>query len=98
VDALRLTIALRLYQLDHAQPAPDLNALVPNYFDKLPSDPYSGKSYNFAVAGNRKANLIWSTGPDGVDHGALRDGSHLEDHDPIWKTGAFDLIRVVPPG
>lgn len=95
-DAMRLELALRRYRHDHDKLPPNLDALAPRYLERLPTDPYSGKSYLY---GN-KAGVVsfWSTGPDGVDHGGLRDGRNLADGDALWKTEAFDLIHTVMPG
>jgi hypothetical protein len=39
--------------------------------------------------------VLWSTGPDRVDHGGRKDGD-FEDDDPRWASEGFDLIELVP--
>jgi hypothetical protein len=96
-EAMRQVVALGLHQLEQGKAAPDLDALVPNYFPAaLPIDPYSGKSYRYRLdAQNGQADL-WSTGPDRIDHGGRRDGQHLDDDQPGWRRGELDLIVPVP--
>jgi hypothetical protein len=91
VDATRLAVALSRYRLNHGKPAPDLQALVPRYLPNgLPTDPYSGQSFQYGNA------IVWSTGPDQIDHGGRKHGGHLPDDDALWKSGDFDLIKQVP--
>jgi hypothetical protein len=93
-DSTRLSVALCLYQMEQGRSAPDLNALVPNYLNQLPTDVYSGKSYQYRLEPNGDA-IVWSTGPDRVDHGGLRNGINIPDEDETWQRGDFDLITTV---
>jgi hypothetical protein len=40
--------------------------------------------------------ILWSTGPDRVDHGGRRHAGEAPEDDPLWARGGFDLITVVP--
>jgi hypothetical protein len=40
--------------------------------------------------------ILWSTGPDRVDHGGRRHAGEAPDDDPLWARGGFDLITLVP--
>ncbi len=40
--------------------------------------------------------VLWSTGPDRVDHGGHSHGGRLPDEDPEWLRQGFDLVTVVP--
>jgi hypothetical protein len=40
--------------------------------------------------------LLWSTGPDRVDHGGRKHGGALADGEPEWSREGFDLVTVVP--
>jgi hypothetical protein len=114
VRAARLQAALVLYRLRHGRPAPDLDALVPDYLPDLPPDPYSGEPFRYRVSeGERlawvrnlpggKAELVrevpagqgvlWSVGPDGVDHGGTRQ---WDDKDAPVSGARRDLIFLVP--
>ena len=107
VDATRLAIALSLYHLDEGKPAKELQDLAPKYLPTgLPTDPHSGQSYRYRIAPRNEPlndigavpgqGIVWSTGPDRVDHGGRTDGGHLPDDDPQWSRGEFDLITLVP--
>jgi hypothetical protein len=108
-ECVRLGVALTLYEQRELRLAKSLGDLVPKYLGELPIDPYSGQSFRYRVSdGERLANgvreevlrpgqaIVWSTGPDRVDHGGRRDGDHLHDDSGDWSRGQFDLIHVVP--
>jgi hypothetical protein len=113
LDSARLAVALALYRLRERKPAATLKDLVPRYLPELPVDPYSGKAFGYriskgerlAIVGGEPGNwtarpgqgVIWSTGPDRLDHGGLRHGGALADDDPRWTSEGCDLITVVPP-
>jgi hypothetical protein len=46
----RLRVALRLYGVEHAIPAPDLSALVPTYLPAVPLDPFTGRPFGYRVS------------------------------------------------
>jgi hypothetical protein len=106
VAAWRQAVALALYQLDAGQPAKKLDDLVPKYLATLPADPYSGEAFHYRISpgehvlllGNVRPGqaIIWSTGPDRVDHGGHQHGDHLEDDNPSWSRGGFDLVTLAP--
>jgi hypothetical protein len=108
VDATRLAIAVGLYRLDEGKPAENLQDLVPKYLPAgLPTDPYSGQSFRYRIAPKKLGapnengaapgqGIIWSTGPDRVDHGGRKHGGHLPDDDAQWPRGDFDLISLAP--
>lgn len=97
VDAMRLAMAVSLYQLENG-PLARLNDLVPNYLAELPKDPYSGEGFRFAAAdpAREQPAKIWSTGPDRVDDGGRTDGHVISDESPRWLRGGLDLITSVP--
>lgn len=106
VDAQRQAVALALYQLEQGQPAGTLADLVPKYLPAQSSaaiDPYSGKAYHYRVGGANEPSgaaqgqgIVWSTGPDRENHGAILDGSVLPDDDARWGRDNYDLITLVP--
>jgi len=52
--ALELTLALRLWQLEHGGNYPEtLEALVPSILDRLPLDPYSGRPFGYTRSGGQ---------------------------------------------
>jgi hypothetical protein len=58
VRAARLQAALVLYRVRHGQPAPNLDALVPEFLPDLPADPYSGQSFRYRVSDGER--LPWA--------------------------------------
>ncbi|MSQ94257.1 MAG: hypothetical protein EXR98_06835 [Gemmataceae bacterium] len=104
VDATRVAIALSLYRIDQGKPAPDLQTLVPRYLPAgLPADPYSGQPFRYQVGPlpwhpfiRLDTAIVWSTGPDRIDHGGRRQGGEFSDDDARWAGGDFDLIKLVP--
>jgi hypothetical protein len=112
VNACRLTLALGLYQLREGKPAQKLEALVPNYLPQLPVDPYSGQSFRYRISMGEVLEagaeglawvrvppgqgILWSTGPDRIDHEGRRHAGEAPEDDPLWARGGFDLITLVP--
>ncbi len=70
-SALRLDVALRRYRLDHAAYPEDLGALVPDYIEELPVDPYSGGQFHYRRAGDGWS--LHAVGPDQEDDGGVHD-------------------------
>jgi len=62
----RLRLAARAYELEKGGPPPSLEALVPDYLDAVPADPFDGKPLRYDPA----RRLVWSVGKDLVDEGA----------------------------
>jgi hypothetical protein len=107
VNAARQAAALYLYQIQEGMPAQNLQDLVPKYFPAgLPTDPYSGQAFRYRLSPGEHIDkvgavragqgVLWSTGPDRIDHGGSGHGGHVAEDDPLWAQGRFDLITVVP--
>jgi hypothetical protein len=106
VAAWRQAVALALYQHDEGRPAQKLADLVPKYLARLPVDPYSGQAFHYRISlgehvlglGNVRPGqaIVWSTGPDRVDHGGHQHGGHLADDDPAWSRDRLDLVTLAP--
>jgi hypothetical protein len=43
-----------------------------------------------------RQGILWSTGPDRVDHGGRKHGGGLADEDPRWSAEGLDLVTLVP--
>ncbi|NLE56726.1 MAG: hypothetical protein GX616_00080 [Planctomycetes bacterium] len=65
VSATRLIVACRRYELDHGELPPTLDALVPDYLDAVPVDPFDGKPFRYV----RDRAIVYSIGKDLVDAG-----------------------------
>ncbi|MEO6847246.1 MAG: type II secretion system protein GspG, partial [Chthoniobacterales bacterium] len=69
VDMARIACALERYKMAKGEYPENLNALVPDYIEKLPNDVASAKSYRYRLNTTDKFTL-WSIGFDGVDDNA----------------------------
>jgi hypothetical protein len=94
VDTTRLAIAVALHRMEERQAPERLDDLAKRFPGQMPIDPYSGRPYGYdkGLATAR----IWSTGPDRVDDGGLRDGEDVPDDDVRWRTGKLDLVKTEP--
>lgn len=72
-----LLLALRLYEHDHGQLPPTLDALVPDYIPAVPEDPYDGKPLRYDPA----RRIVYSIGEDGVDSGGSSLPTYLHNED-----------------
>jgi hypothetical protein len=108
IDSARLAVALGLYQITEGKTAAKLADLVPKYLPKLPVDPYSGQDFHYRISKGEQVAMgakeiqvlpgqaiLWSTGPDRIDHGGKKHGAQLPMDDARWADG-FDLITVIP--
>ena len=64
---LTAELAVRSYQAERGVPPTDLAQLVPKYLQRIPSDPFSGRSMIYRRQGTQW--LLYSVGEDGVDDG-----------------------------
>jgi len=80
VSATQLLIALKCYKDRTGKLPESLEALVPEYFDKVPEDPFDGKHMRYS----REKKMIWSVGEDLRDSGGdLQDPSNSKE--PTFK-------------
>lgn len=95
-----VALAVRMYVLDHDRYPAKLEDLVPEYLPHVPVDPMAaeGTPLGYAILDGRP--LVYSVGPDGVDHTA--NGARPPDRgqygweiaDDQWR----DLSRWPPAG
>ena len=83
---LRLEAAIRLYWIKEKKMPETLEELIPDYIDKIPIDPYSGRPLRYDKV-NRK---IWSIGLDFIDdHGVIKADCDKRFNEPtlqlFWK-------------
>jgi hypothetical protein len=64
---LAAELALRCYQFEQGRVPARLDDLVTNYLSKVPQDPFRGRPLIYRAQGTNW--LLYSVGPDGVDHG-----------------------------
>ena len=68
--------ALRLYRIKHGAYPEKLDALVPEFIDKLPTDPFSGREYVYRKEG--KGFILYSLGVNMTDDGGVEDPEDRE--------------------
>ncbi len=76
-------IALRLYRMKHGEYPDTLEALAPEFLDKLPVDPFSGKTYVYRKEG--AGFIVYSLGPNMIDDGGIEDSWDIDVGDLVWK-------------
>jgi hypothetical protein len=79
----QLAIALRLFRIKNGHYPAALSELVPEFLNKLPIDPFSGKDFIYRVEGN--GFIVYSVGFTGVDHGGVEDPKDRQAGDIVWK-------------
>lgn len=80
-----IAIAIRRHQLSHAQTAPSLDSLVPEFLKAVPIDHMSGLPFHYKPSAGNDF-LLYSVGEDGNDDGGdATPGKGLWDgHDAVW--------------
>lgn len=78
-------IALKRYQLRHGSYPSDLNALVPEFLQKVPRDPIEGQPLKYRLNTNGMF-LLYSIGDDGKDDGGDTTPTGSS-HSLIWYSG-----------
>ena len=83
-DVTHCLLALRLYELDTEQLPETLDALVPEYLQSVPVDPFDGKPIGY----NRAEKILYSVGIDAVDDGGCEDAHDFPEEigDPLEPT------------
>jgi hypothetical protein len=76
VRCLIVVVAAERYRLAHGRWPESLEALVPEFLSKVPTDPYDGKPLRLRRLADRL--VIYSVGPDGKD-----DGGNIDRQKPI---------------
>ncbi len=99
-EALRATaltgIAIARYRLDHGGAFPaKLDALVPQYLDDMPLDPFDGHPLRLVVRNDEA--LIYSIGPDLKDDGGAPLDDQKKTGDMVFTVKAFANGQAAPP-
>lgn len=75
-----LSLAIRLYELDHGQRPRTLDELVLTYIEGVPLDPFADGSKQIGYKPNAEPPVLYCVGRDGVDDGGafeLRKGGDV---------------------
>jgi hypothetical protein len=65
--AAAVLLALRLYELNHGSPPPNLDTLVPDYLPSVPIDPLSSDNHVLRYIATTGKQAVYSVGFDGKD-------------------------------
>lgn len=79
LKATRLIVALHAFDRAEGGLPEALDALVPEYLDRVPRDPYDGASFRY----DRSLEVVYSVGENLEDHGGRDVLRMLEDED--WE-------------
>lgn len=99
VVALRLKVALRLYELKHGRLPDGLEALVPEFLPELPADPFGGQPFRYS----KDEKKLWSVSSNLADDGGkMYEGQIMKifpGYDLVMPLGARELKPkpVAPP-
>ena len=87
LQATRIILALRAYQLTHGNLPPDLNALVPEFLDAVPADDFDGQPLRYAP--DRK--IVYSVGQNLKDDGGNESRTGPSNNRPLDFVYKFDF-------
>ena len=92
---VRVALACKLYFQERGSYPEGLDDLVPEYFDELPKDPYTGESFIYKPL-SEGGFVVYSVGLNGVDSGGepRKKGLSLPDEDARLRD---DIIWWEPP-
>ena len=79
----KLAVALRRCRMKHGSYPDTLDVLAPEFLDRLPVDPFSGKLPVYRREGG--GFVIYSVGPEGKDHGGVENPEDQDHSDIVWK-------------
>ena len=83
LQATRTILALRAYELTHANLPPDLSALVPEFLDEVPVDDFDGQPLRYSA----EKKIVYSVGQNLKDDGGddTRSGPNDSHLDLVYK-------------
>jgi hypothetical protein len=82
LEACRLCVALKLYQLEENKTAQRLDDLVPKYLPQVPVDPYSGQPFRYRISEGERLQVIGDAAQLGPGLGVVQRGQGI-----VWSTG-----------
>jgi hypothetical protein len=90
VLALRIIVACHLYELKYGRSPETLIALVPEFLEEVPKDPFDGKPFHYL----QKEGIIYSVGSDLIDTTGPTELPETQFPVPLQTD---DLIYMVHP-
>jgi hypothetical protein len=90
--ALQAALACERYRLSHGEWPADLDALVPEYLEAVPPDPFDGKAIRYKQI--PEGICVWAIGEDLIDNGG--DVLRLEIPKPPRRASDFGWVLLNP--
>lgn len=88
IQSTRLILVLRAYQLAHGSLPETLDALVPEFLDKVPADDFDGQPLRYS----REKKMVYSVGKNLADDG----GDDRDSEEKDYKQRHLDLVERFP--
>lgn len=85
-DAAVIGLSCELYRSRHGRYPDKLDELSPEFLDKLPPDPFTGKPFVYKLRDDGKGFVVYSVGQNLTDDGGVSDHSAGKD-DIAWEGG-----------
>ena len=89
-----IAIAIERFRRKHGRLPENLDALVPDFLEKVPLDPFDDRPMRFKSADG--VILIYSVGADGIDNGGVEDAGKAEP-DIVIQVGKPSPANLEPP-
>jgi hypothetical protein len=81
----RTAVAIERYRLAHGRLPATLSALVPDFLESVPTDPFDGQPLRYSLLD--RGFVVYSVGPDSTDDGGRRHDSK--------QPGPYDISLAV---
>ena len=81
LELSRLAVALERHRLDRGEYPETLDALVPTYAKRIPSDPFSGKPLVYSR--QPEGYVLYSIGPNNKDDGGVESDENPRERDDV---------------
>lgn len=85
-----VSLAMRLYELDHGLRPVKLADLVPDYLPFVPKDPFAADGRQISYALDAAKPVLYSIGPNGIDDGG--DPNSMDDSNDSSQWGGLDIV------
>ena len=85
-DAAVLGLSCELHRSAHGDYPDTLTALVPEFLDELPPDPFTGKPFIYRRRPDGEGFIVYSVGSNMTDDGGVSDEAAGKD-DIAWEVG-----------
>ncbi len=96
---LRVSLAMRAYEIEKGKPPRNLIALVEaGYMERIPNDPFLGNRSSIRSRPGMKGLVVYSVGPDRVDNGGVPIGRKMAFEKDMSCTVMEDSIGDIVAG